>query len=318
MDFVQTKKSIDSANNELRDQISKYTTRLNELSVYNKAELFEKGQMLSNLQTIETNLSDTLTTLKSKINEQKQVLEKYMRDAEESFNAVRQNIYNIDRREIVKVDDVGASVGVGAGAAKPKPIKLPKVDFVPTFNVSAKKDGWTEVGRKRVIPKLAKREVAPDVFIQAVTVNNIDEAHNNAGWWCYCPSESRFCISINGKVYAGNTGVIHHQNEQPVKFFEHRRCEKVDNWKESDYYVPIEKNSNSRDVRHFTNKMKFVPASRVLEKYETYAYRLGSKETLKDDVLTVKSEDFRLFSDLTCNFLLCLTAASVEMDRRGE
>lgn len=301
---------IEAANNELREQINKFTTRLNELSVYNKEELFEKGQMLSNLQIVEQHLLETLDNLKVKVTEQKQVLEKYMRDAEESFNAVRQNIYNTVTEKVVKP----APTFIAKAAVKPAPKSLKP--FVTT--VAKVENGWTEVGRKKtVVPKLTKREVAPDLFIQAVTVNNIEEAHNNLGWWCWCSEENRFCISINGKVYAGNTTIIHSVTEQPVKFFEHRRCDKVDNWKESDYYIPIEKNPASRDLRHFTNKMKFVPASRSPEKYETYAYRLGSKDTLKDDVMTIKSEDFRLFSDLTCNFLLSLTAASVEMDRRN-
>jgi len=303
---------IESINVELREQIRKYTDRLNELSVYNKDEMFEKGQLLSNLQIVETQLLDTLNTLKSNITEQKQVLEKYMRAAEESFNAVRQNIYNTAPVPVTKPEPRTSFVSKVTKPIPPKSLK-------PFSNTSPKNE-WTEVGKKKNnlpnLPKLVRREVAPDLFIQAVTVNNIEEAHYNSGWWCYCSNEQRFCISINGKVYAGNTTVIHSVNEQPVKFFEHRRCDKVDNWKESDYYVPIDKNPNSRDLRHFTNKMKFVPASRNPEKYETYCYRLGSRDTLKDDVMSIKHEDYRLFSDLTTNFLLCLTTASVEMDRR--
>lgn len=313
---------LESLNTELRDQINKYTERLNALSVYHKDELYEKGQLLSNLQSVENNLSDTLNILKSKITEQKQVLEKYMREAEESFNAVRQNIYNtsikddkkVIKKEIVKPVSIlkkGVLVPEKPKSTEPKSsLKMP-----PKSDVA---NGWTEVSNKKKIqPKLVKREVAPDLFIQAVTVSNMDECHNNLGWWCWCPEQQRFGISINGKVYAGNTTIIHSITEQPVKFFEHRRCDKVENWVESDYYIPIEKNPDSRDLRHFTNKMKFVPASRTPEKYETYCYRLGSKDTLKDDVMTLKPEDYRLFSDLNVNFLLSLTAASVEMDRRN-
>jgi len=296
---------IESVNSDLRDQIEKYTKRLNVLSVYNKDELIEKGQLLSNLQIVEKSLLDTLDTLKNNINEQKQVLEKYMRDAEENFNAVRQNIYS--NAYVQPISSVIKSTFVSKVT---KPI-APK--SLKPFN---SKNGWVEVGKKKPLQKTVRREVAPDLFIQAVTVNNLEDAQNHPGWWCWLDDEHRFCISINGKVYAGNTTVIHSVNEQPVKFFEHRRCDKVDNWKESDYYVPIEKNPNSRDLRHFTNKMKFVPASRSPAKYETYCYRLGSKDTLKDDVMSLKHEDYTLFSDLTCNFLLCLTTASVEMDRR--
>jgi hypothetical protein len=295
---------IESVNSELRSQIEKYTNRLNELSVYNKDELIEKGQLLSNLQIVESSLLDTLDALKTNITEQKQVLEKYMRDAEENFNAVRQNIYSTGY--VAPIAPITKSFV--SKVTKPIPPKSLK-----PFN---SKNGWIEVGKKKPAHKTVRREVAPDLFIQAITVNSLEDAQNHPGWWCWHANEHRFCISINGKVYAGNTSIIHSVNEQPVKFFEHRRCDKVENWKESDYYVPIEKNGNSRDLRHFTNKMKFVPASRSPAKFETYCYRLGSRDTLKDDVMSLKHEDYRLFSDLTCNFLLCLTTASVEMDRR--
>lgn len=316
---------LEALNTELRDQINKYTDRLNALSVYHKDELYEKGQLLSNLQSVENNLSDTLNTLKSKITEQKQVLEKYMREAEESFNAVRQNIYNTSEKKVIKKEIKPISLSKSFTPSKPivndKPlVEKPKlIEAKPIVKVTPKLEanGWTEVSKRKTLPKVVKREVAPDLFIQAVTVSNMEECHNNLGWWCWCPEQQRFGISINNKVYAGNTTVIHSITEQPVKFFEHRRCDKVENWVESDYYIPIEKNPESRDLRHFTNKMKFVPASRTPEKYETYCYRLGSKDTLKDDVMTLKPEDYRLFSDLNVNFLLSLTAASVEMDRRN-
>jgi hypothetical protein len=296
---------IESVNTELREQISKYTNRLNELSVYNKDELIEKGQLLSNLQIVEASLLETLSTLKTSITEQKQVLEKYMRDAEENFSAVRKTIYNttvVAKPEATYVSKVTKV--------------LPPKSLKPFTNTSNNNNGWIEVGKKKFTPKLVRREVAPDLFIQAVTVTTTDDAQNNAGWWCWCPHEHRFCISINGKVYSGNTTLVRQMTDQPVKFFEHRRCDKVDNWKDSDYYVPMEKNSSSRDIRQFTNKMKFVPASRSPERFEAYCYRIGSRDTLKDDVLSLKPEDYRLFSDLTCNFLLCLTTASMEMDRR--
>lgn len=311
---------------ELRDQINKFTDRLNVLSVYNKDELYEKGQMLSNLQTIEVTLLDTLNSLKTKITEQKQVLEKYMREAEESFNAVRQNIYNTreESKKVISITSTAPATFISKVVKPPTKSLKPFVETIVPAKIAPKvepavlQNNWTEVGRKtNTKPKVSKREVAPDLFIQAVTVNTLEECHNHLGWWCWYPEQQRFCISINGKIYAGNTTIIHSVNEQPVKFFEHRRCDKVDNWRESDYYIPIEKNPESRDLRHFTNKMKFVPASRTPEKYETYCYRLGSRDTLKDDVMSLKSDDFRLFSDLTCNFLLCLTAASVEMERRS-
>lgn len=309
--------NLAAANNELRDQITKYTEKLGSLSVYNRDELFEKGKMLSNLQSVELTLAETLEMLHNKVTEQKLVMEKYMRDAEESFNAVRQNIYNANAEvhvpEPMQKPVVKATFAekVMENAIKPKQIQLPKI---------SEKNGWVEVGKKihKASPsKAVRREVAPDTFISAITISKKEDCHNHLGWWCWCPEDNRFCISINGCIYSGCTTVIHQSNVQPVKFFEHRRSDRVDNWQESDYYVPPEKNSESKDVRQFTNKMKFVPASRNLEKYETYAYRLGSKDTLRNDIMSLKPEDYRIFSDLTTNYLLCLTAASTEMDRRN-
>lgn len=304
-----------TANTELRDQIIKYTEKLNSLSVYNRDELFEKGKMLSNLQSIEQTFVETLEMLHNKINEQKLVMEKYMRDAEESFNAVRQNIYNANAEIYTPISNVQKNVKE----------TVQKATFAEKVMESTNKLSC-KIGEKRDIgkkihkinsSKAVRREVAPDTFISAITISKKEECHNHLGWWCWCPEDNRFCISINGCIYSGSTTIIHQSNIQPVKFFEHRRSDKVDNWQESDYYVPPEKNPESRDVRQFTNKMKFVPASRNLEKYETYAYRLGSKDTLRNDIMSLKPEDFRIFSDLTTNFLLCLTAASVEMERRN-
>lgn len=313
--------NLATANAELREQITKYTERLASLSVYNREELFEKGKMLSHLQSVEQTLAETLEILHNKVTEQKLVMEKYMRDAEESFNAVRQNIYSANTEVHIQPP------------VQPSPAQKPVLK--PTFAEkvmentvkskqqlvkSSEKNCWVDVSKKAVkisTSKAVRREVAPDTFISAVTISRKEECHNHLGWWCWCPDDNRFCISINGNIYSGCTTIIHQSNVQPVKFFEHRRSDRVDNWQESDYYVPPEKNPESKDVRQFTNKMKFVPASRNLEKYETYAYRLGSKDTLRDDIMSLKPEDYRIFSDLTTNYLLCLTAASVEMDRRN-
>lgn len=324
--------TLAAANKELRDQLTTYIEKLGNLSVYNRDELFEKGLLLSNLQSVEVTLKETLETLHTKITEQKLIIEKYIREAEESFNAVRQNIYNdFTQNKSSQPLQLQQQLLQPTQVAQ-QPLQQPYQLFdnttrpletcqksKPTFAEKVKStSGWTEVGKKALkhIPKTVRREVAPDTFISAITVNTKEECHNHLGWWCWCPSENRFCISINGHVYSGNTTVIHQSNVQPVKFFEHRRSDRVENWQESDYYVPPEKNPESKDIRQFTNKMKFVPASRNLEKYETYAYRLGSKDTLRDDVMCLKPEDYRIFSDLTTNFLLCLTAATVEMDRR--
>jgi len=293
---------------------------MSQLSVYDQEELVEKSAMLAELQNISLALQATQSLVKDTINEQKQVLEKYMRETEESFNNIRQNIYK------KKQEDAAMTVA-------------------PTHTSNAKKNShdsnkgnkgnqneWITVVKKKKrskkivpststsfklpsAPKTVNREVAPDLFIQAVTINNIRDCHRYPGWWCWSESRHQFCISINQKVILGNTTLIRPVSETPRKFFEHRRAETTD-YTTCDFYIPRERNPASKDLREFTGKMRFVPASRQLQQHEAYCFRRGSTDTLKNDILSVKPEDYRLFNDLTCNFMLCFTAASNEMERR--
>ena len=121
---------------------------------------------------------------------------------------------------------------------------------------------------------------------------------------------------MNGEIISGNTASIKPVGETPIKFSEHRNSEKMD-YRRTDFYIPPERNPQSKDKRMFTNKMRFVPASVEPQKHEVYIWRLGSKDTLKEDLSCLKSEDFRLFGDLTSNFVLCMLAASKEMKRRS-
>lgn len=313
MDIIS---EIEFLNSKLREVLQQYTIKMSELSVYDQSELVQKSQMLSNLQKISQSVANTHKDIISTITEQKQNVEKYMRNVEEKFNSIRQNIYVPQKQPIDKSSEQNTAK---KAIAKPQKANVQKEqDWITVTRNKPKKKNkhrTTNDNKTHDIPKLVKREVAPDTFIDAVTIGAPMDCHKYPGWWCYCPDWGKFCLSVNQQIIIGNTTSILPTGEVPRKFFEHRRAETSD-WATSNFYVPRERNAESRDSRIFTNKMKFVPASRLPERHETYYYRLGSRDTLKNDIVSVKPEDYRLFNDLTCNFLLCLTAAGDEMLRR--
>ena len=252
-----------------------------ELSDFSVDDLLEKSAILSQMKK----LKDEITIISNRLEEHtKQVnsaLEKYMQENERKMQIARQTIYS-GKEEIKK--------------SEPK---------------------WAKVVSKRPAKGKApaQRQVAPNVYIRAFTVAEPKDCFNHPGWWCWCPRINRFCLAINGEILTGNVSHIRDVRKTPIKFREHKRSESTDYLK-SDYYVPVERNPNSKDVRQFTNKMCFVPASREPGHNQSYCYRLGEADTLHDDVLAVKPEDYRLFTDLTTGFMLCRTAAAQERRRR--
>lgn len=296
---------------QIRNIIKGHLSKMSELSVLDPQSLFEKGKMLADLQEITATLRDLHQMASEGENEQRQALEKQMREVEEKFNAVRQNL-RTEKPKVVAVEE-----------PTPMPVQEP-ISAVTKKTTKESNNGWIEVvkGNKKRTPvaqtaelKLVNHELVQGVFIKAYTISNPELCHKLKGWWCYCPELDRFCTSLNGEIITGTVTNIRHASKTPKKFSEDRRSEAMD-WTKSNYYVPRDRNPESRDVREFTNKMKFVPASQEPKKFETYCYRIGSKDTLQADVTSLKSEDYRLFEDLTSNFLLCWTAAAQEMRRR--
>jgi hypothetical protein len=321
---------MDELTASIRGIVKDHLTKMDELSVYDQNTLIEKGKMLAELQDMASSIDALQQLVKEETTHQKQGLEKYMREAEESFNAVRQNIYNaVPEKPMPKQIQESPRPAPVVKSHTPSPTRKYSQKnsggkkSTPNSSPATKSDWITVVkgGKKRAPPrsieniKIINHEVAPDVFIKAYTISTLDMCHRFKGWWCYCPSVDRFCISINHEVICGTASVIRPVSKTPKKFSEDRRSESMD-WRQSNYYIPRERNPSSRDTREFTNKMKFVPASQTPKKYEAYCYRLGSKDTLRDDVVSLKAEDYRLFADLTSNFLLCWTVASQEMRRR--
>lgn len=161
--------------------------------------------------------------------------------------------------------------------------------------------------------KMKKREVADGVFIDSYTVAKPEQCHNYKGYWCYCPEYDRFYLSINGAVLEAITTNILSAEIAPYKCIEHRNISLYGNadgidYTRSKFYIPRQFDPESKDVRQFTARMKFVPASKELRENELYTYRIGSRDTLYQDIQHIKPEDTRLFSDLVGNYLLTYSA----------
>jgi len=182
--------------------------------------------------------------------------------------------------------------------------------------VSPKQTEITNVIEQQIVPKppqMKKREVAENVFIDSYTIGKPENCHNYKGYWCYCPENDRFYLSINGIALEAITTNILSAEIAPYKCIEHRNITTYGNadgidWTRSKFYIPRQFDPTSKDIRQFTARMKFVPASKELRENELYTYRIGSRDTLYQDIQSIKPEDSRLFSDLVGNYLLTYSA----------
>lgn len=172
----------------------------------------------------------------------------------------------------------------------------------------------------KVAPK--KQEIAPGVYLNAYTINHPRECHQYKGFLCWSVVYSRFYISVNNEIIESITAPIYPSSKRPFKCLEHRDCEKFgkykDDYRKTDYYIPRRCNAESKDVRHFTNRMSYVGASEPLKKNDVYVYRLGSRPNLYNDLNHLTEKDYYMFADLTGNYFLSLIAAAKEMRRRKE
>ena len=162
--------------------------------------------------------------------------------------------------------------------------------------------------------KLVKREIADGVFIDTYTIKTPDECHNFKGWWCYHVKNNRFYLSINNLYIEAITTNITPPEVTPYKCIEHRNVKYGNghiDWQTSKFYIPRTFDESSNDIRQFTARMKFVPASRDLKENEPYTYRIGSRDTLPNDIKHLEKSDFNLFNDLVGNYLLSFTAAAM-------
>jgi hypothetical protein len=165
-------------------------------------------------------------------------------------------------------------------------------------------------------PKPKLYQIAHETCISAYEIDNVKKCHNFPGWWCYCVQTGRFHLSINGEILWATTCIINPIEKPPLKFIEHRSTNKSIKPENTNFYIPPETSPWSNDVRQLTNRMKFIPASQQLKPNDKYTYRVGSKDTLTDDLRYMEDSDYRLLQDISGNFILCWTAAIKVLNTR--
>ncbi|MFA6089418.1 MAG: hypothetical protein WC755_06145 [Candidatus Woesearchaeota archaeon] len=184
-------------------------------------------------------------------------------------------------------------------------------------------ESFTLTGKKGVLPitpgKMITRQISHGVSILAFTIKDPKECgkKEHLGYWCYSTNTERFHTSLNNMVITASTMNITPKMDTPRKFLEHKACSSENyrsiDYRENDFYIPPEIDPSSKDVRQLTDRMHFWPASLEPPSRDFYIYRLGSKDTLKDDLNYMTSSDFRLQMDITGNFMLVITAANATM-----
>lgn len=312
--------------------------------------------MLLNIHTTErSNITNVLETLSKQVNDAKSIIggeqsketknkkspdpkkvsilkksqdfdteQNTKKDSKDSKDT-KQKIKETKKVRIDNIESSEASENPTTGDAKTSEVKVEskwlqavQKSTIPQNNQTSQNEVTKSVDTNTQHP--SRRNVAPDVEILSYTIKEPKECHKYKGWWCWCPLKERFYLSINGFVFEGVTTEIYPVNKTPCKFYEHRDCESNGqslDYQSTDYYVPRMYNSKSRDRRRFTARMTFVPASKEPAHNQTYLYRIGSRDTLNLDRQCISSSDFRLFGDLTGNFLLCWTATAQHIANRA-
>lgn len=155
---------------------------------------------------------------------------------------------------------------------------------------------------------LIASRVAPDVNISAYKIVYPEECSKFKGYWCFSEMDGRFYISINDKIYGGKCLDIKDEDTPIYKFNEHKNARNI-NYKDTGLYVPPEVNPTSKDIRTLTSSMHYSPSKSDDSTNEQFAFKIGSAENLREDLVNMTNADHRLFKDITISFLLALTAA---------
>lgn len=270
---------------QVNDLIQQKLQEIHSINIETSNGLDERSQKILELNNISSCWSKTLERLNSIIYIEKKKIEEELRKTEDKINKIKKKLCD---KEI-------------------------------------KTETWAELfsreNKLNLGKKLIDMEIAPGVYIKAFRIEKIDDCHKYKGWWCWHQQSEKFHISINDEIISGITTIINPSELPPIKFLEHKDCEEgkicdID-YKTTNFYIPKEFNSDSHDIRQLTNRMRFIPASKELQNSDRYVYRLGSKDTLKKDLIYLKKCDYRLFRDMTVNYLLILTVATKEIRRKS-
>lgn len=173
---------------------------------------------------------------------------------------------------------------------------------VPDARSNGKNPMWDGV----IVKKNSKRMVVPGLKINAFDIENPSQCHQHKGYWCWCPSIMRYCISINDNIIYSHFCEFLKEGDKPYKCREHRdmnnpaRARSVVST-ETDFYVPPEVVPTSRDTRRFHSTLKLSGKDRYI--------KYADIETLEEDILNGCPTDVRLASDLAGTILLGVTTA---------
>jgi hypothetical protein len=157
------------------------------------------------------------------------------------------------------------------------------------------------------VPMLVKREVAPGARIDSILIDHEDGCRKHLGSVCYMEKTKKFYVCINDIVLTMCCGNILDEKDTPYKYrnympkgngYEYDES----NYRECNFYIPEIKS----DVRHYTNRMKYVGASS--QSYGNVqsitSYGIGSAKNLKGDLLSANSEQKMIASDMAGHWLL--------------
>lgn len=315
--------------NSVKYHIESFTGSINnDGAAKNIDEITNKCVKLDNLRAIGQRVSAIHESLQLVINKQQGSIDNDIKQFEDSISRARKAISGTSVVvEQVPQPKIWADIARSSIPEKSTVLEDPFSNMLTDeFSGGFTKDNVVRDNSVRdnslslISPK--NREVAPGVYLNAYTINHPRECHQYKGFLCWSVVYNRFYLSVNNEIIEATTAPIYSSEQKPYKCLEHRDCEKYGKCKEdyrtTDYYVPPRCNPESKDIRHFTNRMSYVGAAQQLRKKDIYVYRLGNRPSLKEDLHHITEKDYYMFSDLTGNFLLSLVAATKEMRKRKE
>ena len=300
---METMNTFADINDSIKSYINTFMEKYKKIESNDSNKLLRKSEMLSELPKILSDITGTLKYINDLYTTEKRNLE----------DDITTNLNNINKAKKM-FNNVNNNNSTWAKIAE-------------TPQVVEHEDNKTYVNKTvqhmNGSPKPVNYQIADGVHIPAYTIDHPEECHKYKGWFCWSPRYSRFYISINGLILSGVTTIILPAKQKPMKFHVYKFCKDgkicdVD-YKKTEFYVPpecTEEPNKSEDVRCFTNRMCYVPASVAPEKHEICCYRIGSKDNLSDDLKHISRDDYKLYSDMTDNFLLIWYAAAREMINR--
>lgn len=301
MELINTKNQY----NFINDLYVNFINEFNKIKL--SGDLVYKSNKLGEIDEIKEILSTTLKKFNKFYDDETKILESEIKKKEDEINIAKSQMRNKNKT----VSKLSSSSISNSWANITKVDKEESNVVVNDYDLN---DGF------KMKAKIANHEVAPHVYLYSYSIMEPDDCHLYKGWWCWCEKINRFCISINNDVITAINTIIHPYNDNPVKFHEHKLCSKgkaseIDP-KTTEFYVPKFFNEKSNDIRQLNNKMEFEPASNINYKNK-FSYRIGSRDTLKEDLITIKPADARLYADMAGNHMLVLSVLIRDLKRKN-